>query len=585
MTFPSWLAATAALSDDALAELGNKGLIRRAQKIEVSLLEVAAKHVSVTCAGTDQIVVKLVPQGPQQAACPCPAAGVCVHVIAACLWARTVELPDEPSPAAGPAPASRPSAQDVQGAAATAVARDWATECEAARYAVDVVESLLGLGLSHLSRHSSDRLRGAAQRAKTGKLQLLSLLLETAAGHVTHLAEDRDGSDEKQALSALAQAWAAAHAVLCAPRDAELAAHLRGFADTEVADTGALIPLGVRWWTTEAGARGYTVYWWDQDNRRVETLTNGRAKGTDPGFTKSWNVPLLWGHSLETISNSVMRLDGAERDSSGQLKVTTRTKAHTIGPVENLDLVGLSQQVAADAGPIAVGFGWRGAQVQVIAVREIARDLLLDEVNQELVWSVVDQAKRRHELRVPAMGLEQNALTMLLAFEQNVQAIVVVDNVHPIAVFAGNPRQNLSLSLTRVTVPSAAHTKKAQQKIEMALEKVRSARTDTQAVRRVEEGRNEIERWAIRTGELLAGITATGVADGWSLGMRSQKQIDSLAWQADGLGLALAARSLRRIVGRPLGKDEQNAVAAVLRAAFVVERVKEFSRFSALEAP
>ncbi len=578
---PAWLAATAALSDDALAELGNRGLIRRAQKIEVSLLDVAAKQVSVTCAGTDQLVVKLVPQGPQQAACPCPAAGVCVHVIAACLWARTVELPDEPAPAAAPSPTSRVVVRDTQTTVAAAIVRERGTECETAQYAIDVVEALLGLGLSHLSRQSHERLRGAAQRAKTGKLRLLSLLLEAAAGQVAQLADDRDEIDEKQVLSALAQVWAAGHAILRAPRDAQLPANLRGIADSETVDTGMLVPLGVRWWTSTAGARGYTAYWWDRDNRRVETLTNGRAKGTDPGFTKSWTAPLLLGRSLEVISNSTIRLEGAERDGTGQLRATARTRIAVVDAVEELDLTEISRQIGVSVDPATVGFGRPGTRVQVIAVRETARELLLDEINQELVWVVVDQERNRHELRVAAAGVEQNAVTLLLAFEQHVRAVVVIDGALPIAVFAGKPPRNLSLSLTRVAAPPAASTKRGQKKNEALVGKVRSASTDVDAARRAECGRNEIERWAIRTRDVLTGLAATGVGDGWLLGRRLREQIDSLALQADEFGLAVAARLLREVGA--VEEGERNPAAEVLQAVFVTERIANISRISALE--
>lgn len=88
MSRPDWLVVLGSLDDDALAALANKGLLRRALKVEVTPVSITATDATVRCAGSLGVVVKLLPAGPQAAICPCPAAGICVHVVAACLWAR-----------------------------------------------------------------------------------------------------------------------------------------------------------------------------------------------------------------------------------------------------------------------------------------------------------------------------------------------------------------------------------------------------------------------------------------------------------------------------------------------------------------
>ncbi|RXR26097.1 SWIM zinc finger family protein [Oerskovia turbata] len=99
---PDWLAVFAGYDDAALVALANAGLLRRARKDlaagDVSLASESAAEVVVACGSA---VVRLGPKGPVAASCSCPTAGVCQHVVAACLWARermTGGTPGEPKP-------------------------------------------------------------------------------------------------------------------------------------------------------------------------------------------------------------------------------------------------------------------------------------------------------------------------------------------------------------------------------------------------------------------------------------------------------------------------------------------------------
>ncbi|MFT4295970.1 MAG: hypothetical protein QM582_11230, partial [Micropruina sp.] len=86
---PGWLAGYR-LDDDALAVLANRGLVRRAAK-EVARIELdsaADAAVELRYTGAPPARVRLLPGGPRQATCGCPVAGVCVHIVAACVWVR-----------------------------------------------------------------------------------------------------------------------------------------------------------------------------------------------------------------------------------------------------------------------------------------------------------------------------------------------------------------------------------------------------------------------------------------------------------------------------------------------------------------
>ncbi|MGW6006729.1 hypothetical protein ACWFNS_15845 [Oerskovia enterophila] len=98
---PAWLAVFAGYDDAALVALGNAGLLRRARKDlaggEVSLASESPDEVVVACGSA---VVRLGPKGPVAASCSCPTAGVCQHVVAACLWARERPAGSTPEPVA-----------------------------------------------------------------------------------------------------------------------------------------------------------------------------------------------------------------------------------------------------------------------------------------------------------------------------------------------------------------------------------------------------------------------------------------------------------------------------------------------------
>ena len=96
---PQWTGVYAAFDDVALAALANRGLVRRG-RAEVAAGRVRPVRIGddavVVAAGNPAVEVVLPPGGPALARCPCPVAGVCIHVVAACLWLRGAAeaLPD-----------------------------------------------------------------------------------------------------------------------------------------------------------------------------------------------------------------------------------------------------------------------------------------------------------------------------------------------------------------------------------------------------------------------------------------------------------------------------------------------------------
>ena len=116
---PQWTGVYAAFDDVALAALANRGLVRRG-RAEVAAGRVRPVRIDddavVAAAGNPAVEVVLPPGGPALARCPCPVAGVCIHVVAACLWLRGAA---GASPA-GAGPDGGPRAEDADAAGTAA---------------------------------------------------------------------------------------------------------------------------------------------------------------------------------------------------------------------------------------------------------------------------------------------------------------------------------------------------------------------------------------------------------------------------------------------------------------------------------
>ena len=593
MSAPAWLAATAALDDDAVAALANRGLLRRAAKLvdAVRLVAADAQAVEVAC---EQFRVRLLPAGPDAARCPCPAAGVCVHVVAAWLWARTADIavaepagdPGTPSgagaaPGAGTAEAPRgpdfslPSewaSAPLPGSAPVVESGTSPTagQRRAAGEVAEVVERLVASGLSQLGSGAIDRLARAGQRSRLEKLPLLARLVEAAAGKVRALASRDDEMGESACLSALAQAWALAGRL--ADDAPAVPDALLGAPSRTRADVGALMPLGVRWWTSASRARGLTFHAFDLDHGRLEEVTTGRAAGADPGFQASWAAPMLWGASPSALSSGVVRLTGAERRDDGTLSPTTRTRA-AVQPWGDLDLDALAAAVNGHArGPARAAFGATAAPLRLIRPRAqfgLGR-IELDEVGQQLVWALTDADGTSVRLALPATELNVRVLTWLV--EQSRLLAVTVVGDRPEAVFlpaaAARPRlpgrpaaEEASgvalLSLSMSPLPLRTIGPSWRRRI-LKLDQHRRAEVPLRVP-------TELERLVAACADVVEALAASGRL---APSPRQASSLSQRATQADDLALTTLSTAIRRLLAPGM------TPADVLWARFVLDRME-----------
>ncbi|MBK8446832.1 MAG: hypothetical protein IPL41_09190 [Micropruina sp.] len=642
---PAWLAGYAALGDDTLAVLANRGLVRRGHK-EVSHIELVAAEessVRVRYTGVPAAEVTLLPGGPRQASCGCPVAGSCLHIVAACLWARSIpsDEPDvlaellalDPSAtnrAAGIAAVRRvarvqPSGDTVveqrpgsvtiswpgsptivavagggfagmvtSGGHSDVAERAWRLEAvvrlfaahrltwvwpaavdvahvvhpgqrDAMRQAIESIEALLRVGLARLNADGSARLVAAAQRARLEALPLLAILLTQASGRAAQVAARADDASERDLLDVLARAHALAGALSAAepPLPAQLVGAGRGA--SEAVEVGVLTPLALRWWTASSGARGLTATLWDTEHARLETVTTGRAAGTDPSFARSWTAPLLWGTSASTLAGGPFTLLGAERRDDGTLSPTTRTRVH---PEPRF------AQAPAEVGRLAAAVNGEGGDARTLGflppptrVRVLLpRRLLgvggsdLDEVAQQLVWPVTDRSGVKHLLRMDATGPDQGVIGWLLVERVPIEAVVVDEQHRPLGLFVTHRGAQRLIAPSLTPADWAAPRGRAERR--------RSARQPRAHTGSAPAPSGPLAQLCDALLDVCEALASTGRP---ALSARQRDTVQARVRQADDLGLRSLAGSRALLLADPVPP------AAVLRATFVVQRVRQLA--------
>lgn len=279
---------------------------------------------------------------------------------------------------------------------------------------VRAVERLLDVGLSHVGHDDLEELRGAGVVARLGRRPAVQRLVTSAVGRLEALADRRDAVDETDCLLALAELWAYVQAV--PPPDA-------GTPDERPTDLARVVPLGARWWVAASGARGVTVHLWDADAGRVRSVTTGRPPGADPTFRRSWDLPLVWGRSVEALCRGPFALHGATERAGTGLRAGEGPAVEPLGALDADELRDVAARTATTPPRAEAGFGRTPAAVRVVMVRE-AGAIGLDEVAQELTWTLVAADGAETVVRVDAA--DEAACDTLLGVAAGNRRVVAV---------------------------------------------------------------------------------------------------------------------------------------------------------------
>ncbi len=308
------------------------------------------------------------------------------------------------------------------------------------------VERVLDVGLSHLGRDDLEELRGAGVLARLGRRPAVQRLVTSAVGRLEALADRRDAVDEEECLLALAELWAFVRAEPAPDATAP---------DERVTDLPHLLPLGARWWVAPSGARGVTVHLWDAVEGRTRAVTTGRPPGADPTFRRSWDLPLVWGRSVESLCRGPFALRGAT-ERAGTLRAGEEPVVEPLGPLTADALRDVAERTASLDARTEVGFGRRPVLVRVVMVRDAGR-IGVDEVAQELTWHLVAADGTPTVVRVDAA--DEPACDTLLGVAAGNRRLVAVavehdlgsGGVEAVGLFVERPGGGLGLVVPTLT--------------------------------------------------------------------------------------------------------------------------------------
>ncbi len=426
---------------------------------------------------------------------------------------------------------------------------------------------ILDAGLSHLGRDSVALIQGVAAAARVEGLPLLHGLLLTAAGVLDRLVKRDDSLREEECLSAIARAWALTEAIRAAPVDrlpSLLGSTRQATAGAEAVVMGPrFTPLGARLWYSPSGARGATLTVWDSAEGRTRRVTAARAAGQDPGFRPSWDSPVWWGRAPSSLCSAPFDLDGAASRADGSLANSDKTVARPTAAFSVPGLAAIAERMSANSRVSAVGF----APVEPAAVLIVVRDvgaLGLDEIRQELTWSLVDAGGAQHELRLPvSSGGDAEGLLAIVATRRRVVAVTAErsgDLLMPVGVFWQAPGGGIELVSPSMTHIRGTYTLRGLRGRIAALRQRASERSvGVPVVARVHPVVG-VCRPGIDVAEALA---TTGARQATAL---QRERLANACRTATDLGLATVAAQLGALAEPEVGPED------LMTAQFVLER-------------
>jgi hypothetical protein len=627
----AWAAPYAGLDDDALKALGNAGLLRRARKDharEGGVTEVShePKGTVLEIAGAS---VRVDGRGPAAITCDCPTAGVCQHVLTACLWAAEV-APDAPLQDAASVVAQSvpriPASPGTTGTPARPPAAVLRRRREALAEVRDVVGRLMSGGLSHLGPDDAEPLRALAGRVRLAGLEHVAAdqvgavrlegLLRVAAGFVAGLAGRDDAVTESDLLDAFAEVWAMCEvlqralspdgAAETAPSPSRhpgpgsaagtggtgsagsSAGARRAVSTDEERDLARWVPLGARWWTSPSGSRGLAYLGWDAGadaasaasaagaapgtgSGQVRQVVTGRSSGTDPRFQRSWTSPLLWGRSLSNLCEGALRLTAVRTKPDGSLGAGGTPVVHRLhddgfeGGGFDLDELRLIAERTGAGVAPRDAVGFGRRPANVRLV--LVRDV--GEVG-------LDEVRQELTLAVVTSDGEPRALRLPVTSEQAVETLLSVRS-RLVAVTIERRedrdepvglfvRDKGAIRLVSPTVTPAWTLEGSYWDFwRRRIRKLRAQAASAKAVGSVVAPPSPVRRVTLLLGDVLVATAATGRP---VLTPRQRSDVEQACGLARDLGLA----TLERTAGALL--DGELNPSTVLHAAFVVGRAR-----------
>lgn len=299
-----------------------------------------------------------------------------------------------------------------------------ADELELLEQVEGALAELLGQGLGHVGDVAAVRLGALAISVRGEGLPRLAAMLRNLAGLLSLLVRRDDRSDSRGALSAMARLAALIAALRGATGDVGRLKTLRGRVRRDYldGDTLELLPVGAEWWQTRGGARGLTLWCWDDEAAGLKAVTLARPDASDGAFDRhsAWGLGSLWpgAGSVETASKGALRLNTPRLADDFRLAAAGATQAEALPPWA-VDDPRIDKLGEADwQNVIAVlrdGAGLAAQPVEALLLRPKSwLSPRFDEVGQRLDWAVFDVEERALILTVRCEPLWRERVASLM---------------------------------------------------------------------------------------------------------------------------------------------------------------------------
>lgn len=299
-----------------------------------------------------------------------------------------------------------PAAEDMRPAdqgSADAAPADREFLAQVNRCLVDCVRT----GFNQAPLVLEERLFALSVSSRADALPRLSALLRTLAARVREKRERDFSLDLDAYLVLVAQTYALAQALLAepeAPADPQRSRALRGEVRQDYRPVGGLMlyGMGARAWSTAAGARGVTGYFYAPEQNRWYSAGSVRANSHDSAFSprRAYRLESLWGAgALSRLSRSRIELRGAAAAPDGRLSLSNTTSASVLPwPSREGDLADWSlafhdwarlEAHLRDSFPVGLGQSSRGP-LPVVLIPKVMAEPYFDDIAQETVWPLRD---------------------------------------------------------------------------------------------------------------------------------------------------------------------------------------------------
>ncbi|MGH7194192.1 MAG: hypothetical protein ACREJM_11790, partial [Candidatus Saccharimonadales bacterium] len=291
------------------------------------------------------------------------------------------------------------------------------TRDEVRASAQSVLCEMVGIGLARLSTATHQRLETLAVSCHGVNLPRLEHWLASLA-HATRLLLRRDAQADTDDVLQRAARVAALVAALAKPTARLVGQHRSRY---EPVKELTLAGFGARRWSSPSGFVGLTVYFWDDALGAWSSWNDVRPRGT-PGFDPLRRYrdygPWQGCPSPAVASRSRWQLAGAARNADGRVSGRAGTRAMLVGDTDPRSAPGAvgdwSSLVERARRLFGGGLGERGEHDDLVVLRPaVWLPARYDEVRQELVRPVLDNAQRLLPLVVPFAPETASAVEVL----------------------------------------------------------------------------------------------------------------------------------------------------------------------------